>query len=264
MELSGAVCLPATPGWDVVGTIISQGGLVEKKYGFNLKDRVAALVRSGGNARYAVVPASSLVRVPTSVPAAQAACIVSPYMCAYQSMDLVSDSSHRMFGKQVFVIGGTGPIGQALVHFSIKAGASKVFVSAPMKHHKHVKSNLGAIPVPIESEQWLPLMKGKIDVVFDSICEDGSYSSSRAALKSNGRLVCVGVDGLLLQSHSMGLFGAPLSARWAKTKSEYFMGNTQSYEIWESFNRDPEKFKVIFFLSFLSNCSFLPVWGQVR
>lgn len=53
--------LPVIPGYDVVGTIASCGHAVKE---FEVGDRVAALVRKGGNARYISVSASSLVSVP--------------------------------------------------------------------------------------------------------------------------------------------------------------------------------------------------------
>jgi hypothetical protein len=81
-----------------------------------------------------------------------------------------------------------------------------------------------------------------MDVVFDGAYQDG-FESPKKALKKNGTLVCVGMD-TLLHGATMGAFGAPVSAFWAKAKAQYFMGNTHFYELWESYVSNQQKFKV--------------------
>mmetsp|Transcript_27 Transcript_27/g.56 ORF Transcript_27/g.56 Transcript_27/m.56 type:complete len:455 (+) Transcript_27:182-1546(+) len=245
MEFSDRVSLPGTPGADIVGTIQNCGDFqkLENEYGLQQGTRVAALIRHGGNSRYVVVPASSLVKVPRSVKAAEAACMVSPFMTAYQAMQLATGKTYfSLHGKKILVIGGAGPIGQAIIHMAHRARASLIFATAPLGCHSYVKKTLKATPIPLESEEWLPLIRGKIDVVFDSACSDGTYNTSRAVLSDRGTLVCVGLYGYL-ETQRMGFFGAPLSAHWAKVKSEHFMSNTLSYDIWKSFQKDPEKYK---------------------
>ena len=238
-SVTDPVSLPATPGGDFVGSIVSVGkGVTAWKEG----DRVAALVRTGGNARYMVLSQDSLVAVPRSVESSEAVAMVSTYMTAYQSLQKALGKSKSFAGKAVLVTGGIGPVGQALIQLSFRAGADIVFCTAPDNRHRYVKSVLGAKPLPMEPSKWLPLLEGKIDVVFDSACQDG-FDSPQKALNSNGKLICLGMYSLL-QQETMGAFGAPMSAFWAKTKSQYLMGNTQFYEVWESFQSDPKKFKV--------------------
>jgi NADPH:quinone reductase-like Zn-dependent oxidoreductase len=230
-SVTDPVSLPATPGGDFIGSVVSVGkGVTAWKEG----DRVAALVRTGGNARYMILSQDSLVAVPRSVESCEAVAMVSTYMTAYQSKSFA--------GKAVLVTGGIGPVGQALIQLSFRAGADIVFCTAPDNRHRYVKSVLGAKPLPMEPSKWLPLLEGKIDVVFDSACQDG-FDSPQKALNSNGKLICLGMYSLL-QQETMGAFGAPMSAFWAKTKAQYLMGNTQFYEVWESFQSDPKKFKV--------------------
>jgi NADPH:quinone reductase-like Zn-dependent oxidoreductase len=88
-EVLPATSLPATPGMDVVGTIIQVGENVKN---VNVGDRVATLVRTGGNARYISVSASDLVAVPRACNSAEAACMVSTYMTAYQSIRLATNN----------------------------------------------------------------------------------------------------------------------------------------------------------------------------
>ena len=232
------VCCPATPGMDVVGNIVAVGKNVT---GFKEGDRVAALMQTGGNARYTVVPAKSLVAVPRSLDNSEAVCMVSIYMTAYQSLRLVVGKERTLDGKHVLIIGALGPVGQALIQMAKRAGAHTVYATAPTNMHRYVRSVLGAKPLPMEPQAWLEVVKGKMDVVLDNVCQDG-FESSRAALSDKGTLVCVGMSGLL-NSESMGLLGAPLSARWAQTKASYFMSRTHSYDILTSFHNDPKKFK---------------------
>lgn len=246
--MTNPVCLPGTPGGDVVGVITAVGDSVEENFQFTVGDRVCALTKTGGNARYAVVPGSNLVKVPKSVAADDAACVVSTFMAAYQAHQLVCPEDKSLSGKKVLVSGGTGPLGQALIQLARRAGAQKVYTTAHPSHHMYVRMLLGATPLPLEPEEWLPLVEGNMDVVFDSACQDG-YASSQKALSDEGQLVCVGMYALL-NSESVGLFGAPLSAYWTKSKASYFMSKTQSYEINASFASDPEKFKV----SYVDDC----------
>jgi NADPH:quinone reductase-like Zn-dependent oxidoreductase len=243
----GQVSLPATPGFDVVGHIVAVGDSVED---FEVDDRVAALIRTGGNARYAVVPSGSLVHVPRSLSPADAASVVSTYMTAYQAFQKATEhfkeednaeTKNVLKGKKVLVTGGLGPIGQALIELSKKAGASKVVATAPEHRHTYLRMVLGVKPLPPLPQDWLPLVKGNMDVVFDGQCQDG-FESPQRALNDNGVLMCVGMHGLL-NSEGMGVFGAPMSAIWTSTKANWFMSQTKTYEVWSSFQNDPEKFK---------------------
>lgn len=237
--------MPATPGSDVVGTIKEIGSSVPGQW--KRGDRVAALIRTGGNARYAVVPSSSLVHVPENLDAADAVCMVSIYMTAYQSLKMTLTPEEKkgakpLEGKKILVVGGAGPVGQALVNLSLKAGAAEVYATGPKDRHKYMKSVMGAKPLGYEPEEWLPKVKGEMDYVFDGSCQDG-YNSSHEALKANGKLVTVGMVALLNREEP-GLFGAPLSAFMTDAKAALFMSQTQKYELWSSFQNDPETFKV--------------------
>lgn len=233
------VTLPATPGMDVVGNIVSVGDSVDE---WDEGDRVAALIQTGGNARYAAVHQDSLVSVPRSLDSAEAACMVTTYMAAYQSLKLVLGKERTLEGKKILVTGGIGPTGQALIQMSKRAGADKVYATAPAKMHRYVKLVLGAKPLPMEPEEWLPEIQGQMDVVLDGVCQDG-FASPQKALSRNGSLVCVGMAALM-NSESMGAFGAPMSARWTKTKASWFMSKTKFYDVWSSYNNDPTKYKV--------------------
>jgi NADPH:quinone reductase-like Zn-dependent oxidoreductase len=223
---------------DVIGNIVAVGdNVTEWKEG----DRVAALVQTGGNARYAVISSKSLVPVPRSLDTAEAVCMISIYMTAYQSLKMVVGKDRTLKGKQVLVVGALGPTGQALIQMAKRSGADSIFATAPEKMHRYVKMVMGAKPLPMEPAEWLPEVQGKMDVVLDGVCQDG-FDSSRAALSEQGTLVCIGMSSVM-NAESMGFLGAPLSARWAQTKASYFMSRTHFYDVLTSFQNDPKKFK---------------------
>lgn len=236
--------MPATPGFDAVGTIIQLGEQVSEVSSCKVGDRVAALLRTGGNARYVNIPASSLVKVPQGVDTTQAACIVSTYMTAFQALDLArasSDSESSLEGKKVLVTGGNGPVGRAVIQLARLAKADAVYATAYGRDHPDLEA-IGAIALPFSSKDWLPKVQGAMDIVIDGVCVD-TYSSPHAALNPNGHLVCIGMTSLLYSSKKPGLFGLPTAARWASIKAHCFMTRTTTYELWHSFYNEPELFK---------------------
>jgi NADPH:quinone reductase-like Zn-dependent oxidoreductase len=241
LQVMDPVSLPATPGGDAVGYIIKIG---EKVRHFAVGDRVATLVRTGGNARYISTPAVNSVQVPRSCDSAEVACLVSTYMTAYQALRMVTKDQFTLSGKRILVTGGIEPCGQALIQLCFRAGAEEVFATAPDHRHKYVKSVLGAQPLPVDPKDWSSAIKGKMDIVFDGAYHDG-LDSPYDSLKSDGVLVCVGTSALLSKEQK-GVCGAPNAAYWTKLKGHQ-MTNTKSYEVWDSFNANKDAFKVCTF-----------------
>lgn len=223
---------------DVVGSIVDMGNEVKD---YKIGDKVAALVRTGGNARYISVAASDLVTVPRACDDAEAACIVTTYMTAYQSLRLATDNSIDLKKKRVLITGGMEPVGQALIQLCFRAGAAEVFAVAPENRHRFVRIVLGAKPLSVDAECWPDTIKGGMDVVFDGTCYD-NFESPNAALGEEGILVSFGMSALL-NRESAGFLGAPMSAYWAKLKNNMSSRST-SYEIWDSFKTDREAYKL--------------------
>jgi NADPH:quinone reductase-like Zn-dependent oxidoreductase len=236
--------LPATPGCDVVGYIVKVGpkaysGMNDFTYG----DRVAALVRKGGNARYISVPVSDLVKVPRSCDSVEAVCMVSIFSTAYLSLKVIS-SNKPMFsleGKKVLVVGGMDPVGQALIQMLTKAKADPVFVTAPEYQHAYIRSVLGAYPLPEKAEEWTNYVLEAMDFVFDGECED-QMLPARSALNKDGQLVCFGTRSYL-KPKEVSAFGAPLYAHYNKWNVRA-MPIITHIDIWESFQKDHTTAKV--------------------
>lgn len=237
-NLSEPVSLPATSGRDFVGFVLQCG---TKANHFKPGDRVAGLLRAGGNARYVEVPQDALVPVPKNLDGAEAACMVSVYTSAYQAINMATkDSSvYDLEGKRVLVVGGMDGTGQAIIQMCRKAKAV-VFATAPDRRHAYVRSILNATPLPENPIDWSNEAKGSMDVVFDGNCE-GDMKHSYRALSEKGRLVCFGQSSLLCED--MGWFGVPMERRLQRMKLEA-RSDTFFHDIWDSFRKDPDTYKV--------------------
>ena len=237
-NLTEPVALPAVSGRDFVGCVLLCGSKVTN---FKPGDRVAGLMRSGGNARYAQIHKDSLVPVPKSLDGAEAACMVSVYTSAYQAINLATKetSAYDLEGKQVLVVGGMDGVGQAIIQMCRKAKAV-VFATAPDRRHAYVRSILNATPLPENAEEWAVLAKDSMDVVFDGISE-GNMETSFDALNDNGKLVSFGHSSLLREQ--MGWIGVPFERRIQRFQLES-KPNARVHDLWDSFKLEPELYKV--------------------
>ena len=200
---SDKLTLPLTPGVDFVGKISSVGDEAVDMYGFRPGDTVASLVRCGGNARYTVIDASQLIDVPEDVAPTSAACMLETYLAAFQSLHLDEPEETRyektsMLGKTVLIIGGISMMGQAMIELAFLAGASTIYVTAREKHHDFLRS-LGAVPLSMNVEEWLPSVKGRMDLIVDAYCTD-HYSETADALDPNGKMVCIRTKTSMLEN----------------------------------------------------------------
>lgn len=184
--------MPVTPGVDFVGKVCSIGNDDEERYNLKTGDSVAALVRCGGNSRYITVDAKQLVKVPNDLSPPSAACIIETYLAAFQSLHLGEFEQTRytknsLLDKNILIVGGITMVGQAMIELAFLAGASNVYVSGKPNHHDFF-SSLGATPLPLDVDDWLPLIEGCMDLVVDIYCTDELSGTSRA-LNAGGRLV---------------------------------------------------------------------------
>ena len=185
--------LPHVPGTDVVGTIIALGKGALRHSSYKAGDYVYAMVPSGGNAKYLSAPYQSLNRVPDGTDPAMALCIASTYTPVKQSLDLARKKNTPLTGANVLVIGGNGPMGLATIDLALHEGAT-VHATASERHHPYLTA-LGVRCLPIDPAKWRKKLKGRMDVVFDSVCID-DYTASHEALNSKGTLICTGFSSI--------------------------------------------------------------------
>lgn len=233
-----ATPLPNTPGVDCVGRIL-RCGKNASSYGIKNGDRVVALAPYlGGNARYVARGADQVVKIPETVDAAQAACIVRTYLTAHQCLSRAGKNPVKK-GDSVLVIGGNGAVAQAVIQLARIAGASRIFATV-CERYRHMILKIGAIPLPREPEDWLPQVKGQMDIVIDGVCAEG-FSSSYAALRNNSsKLVCYGTSS---HQDQKTILGIPIASMWLVTQATWLMSQTTYFDVF-SFNREnPSMFK---------------------
>ncbi len=184
-----------------------------------------------------------LARAPENVDSAQAAAVVSTYMTAYQALHrcIPRRPKQTLEGVNILVTGGNGAVGKAVIELAHRAGANKIFATAANRYHDEL-DELGVCPLPLDSQFWLPLIKGKMDIVIDGICQDG-YVSPLAALNRNGHLIIIGMTKLM-NAANPGLFGGTIDTSVARFKSDWLMSKTTRYCPYESSQNRPKEWKV--------------------
>lgn len=182
-----SVKLPATPGYEVVGTVMSG-------HGFPPGTRIAALTVTGGYARHAVVKAAHAVAVPDGLTSAKAAAMVLNGLTAWQMLTrcVAQPSVERML-----VWGAGGGVGSILVELGRHFGITTYGVASGSRIEL-VRSR-GGIPIDRAAGDVAAQVKrlcSGVDAVFDGVGGPNARVS-RAALRPGGAVVMFGFQGAL-------------------------------------------------------------------
>lgn len=129
--------LPFTPGSEVAGEIIRVG---EGVSGIAAGDRVLVMCGLGGFAEEVAVPATSVVRLPSSLEFARAAGFVQSYCTA---MFALRERARLEPGEIVLVLGAGGGVGLATVDVAKALGAS-VIAAASSEEKRAAAVDMGA------------------------------------------------------------------------------------------------------------------------
>lgn len=188
------VPIPATPGYEVVGVVVSKGQAVE---GVEIGARVAALTVHGGYARYVNVPAAWAVDVPPTLDSPTAASLVLNGLTAIQ---MLTRSVSLQSTESILVWGAAGGVGSVLLdlarHFGVTAygvasGARTEFVA-----HK------GAVPIDRSAgdvaETLMRHAPTGVDAVFDGV-GGPNVAVSQRCLNEGGMVVMFGIQGGLAE-----------------------------------------------------------------
>lgn len=237
----------AVPGFHIVGLVHAIGAKVQPAR-FCPGDRVAALLpRGGGNAKYISLPKHSVIKLPMNADHEDIICLVSNYMAAYQCLKLARKNGAPLTCANVLVTGGSGPVGQALVELALGEGA-KVYATAHRMHEAHLRK-LGAKWFSVRPKKWLPFLEGKMDVVVDNLCMDGSYEAVYRALTPDGVLVCNTSNHCTVElrrpddpAFCLTIDDRSLNAWWSGVKAKYVWNRAVSYDLNESFEKNPKMF----------------------
>lgn len=181
------------PGLEVSGTIEALGADVSR---WQVGDRVAALLASGGYSQYVAVPEALLLPVPQNLTLTQAAGL--PEVSA-TVVSNIFDQGELEAGQTILIHGGAGGIGSMAIQLAKAAGA-RVLVTASSEQKLEYCRTLGADAGInyrdsdiLEKVHELTENQG-VDLILDVV--GAKYlSTNLKSLRTGGKLVIIGLQG---------------------------------------------------------------------
>ena len=191
---------PAWPGLEVSGVIAEVGPDVT---GWQVGERVAALLDGGGYADHAVVPATRLLRVPDGVGLVEAAGLPEAVCTVWSNL---VDVAHLQAGEWVLVHGGSGGVGTVAIQIATALGA-RVAVTASSQERVDrclaLGAEVGFVYKTADGTDFADALPGLVreatggrgmDVILDVV--GGAYlDANLRSLAVEGRLVVIAVQG---------------------------------------------------------------------
>ncbi|MXZ80442.1 MAG: NAD(P)H-quinone oxidoreductase [Gammaproteobacteria bacterium] len=221
-------------GLEAAGTIEAVGGNVS---GWQVGDRVFALVGGGGYAEFVSAWARHLVRIPDSMSFNEAACICETYLTAYLTLFMLADMGE---GETVLLHGGGGGVNTAGIHLCRNLVKDCVIIVTASSSKLERVADLGADHVVDYRKCEFPeevktLTSGRgADVILDHI--GAPYlAGNMKSLAVGGRLLQIGVTGgvkaelnlALLMVKRQQIIGSVLRSRSIREKGEIIRSFTQ-------------------------------------
>lgn len=184
------------PGLEVAGVIVSGDQPAMSAAGFQVGDRVCALVSGGGYAQYCVVPVPQCLPVPKGLTDIEAASLPETAFTVWSN---VFDRARLQPGERVLIHGGSSGIGVTAIQFAKAMGAT-VLVTVGSAAKARACTELGADhAIEYQSQDFVAevarLTQGRgVDVILDMVA--GSYVARNVAcLAEDGRAVIIAVQG---------------------------------------------------------------------
>lgn len=193
-------------GLEVAGTVEAGDAAALADAGFQLGDRVCALVAGGGYAQYCVAPIAQCLPVPDGLSDVEAASLPETFFTVWSNM---MDRARLQPGETVLIQGGSSGIGVAAIQLAKFVGAW-VVVTAGSADKCAACLALGAdAAINYKSqdfqEELMRLTDGQgVDVILDMVA--GSYVTKEVqCLKEDGRLVIISILGGVKSEFNAGL-----------------------------------------------------------
>ncbi|CAM3175180.1 NAD(P)H-quinone oxidoreductase [Nocardioides dubius] len=177
-------------GLECSGTIAAVG---EGVTGWQIGDRVCALLAGGGYAEQVRVPAGQVLPVPDGVDLVEAAALPEVACTVWSNVFMLAGLQP---GERFLVHGGAGGIGTFAIQLATALSA-KVFTTAGSAEKLAVCAELGAdVTINYREEDFVEVLSadGGADVILDNM--GGKYLDRNVtALATQGRLVIIGMQG---------------------------------------------------------------------
>jgi tumor protein p53-inducible protein 3 len=190
-------------GLEMAGVIAAVG---ERVTGWQIGDRVCALLPGGGYAELAAVPQGLLLPVPAQWDFAQAAAVPEVWLTAFVNLFL---EGGLQAGETVLIHAGASGVGTAAIQLAVQAGATP-YVTAGNEAKLAACRELGAtLAIHYHSQDFLEAVMSVtdgrgVDLILDPV--GGNYLERNVrALAEYGRLVNIGLLGGAQGALDMGL-----------------------------------------------------------
>jgi NADPH:quinone reductase-like Zn-dependent oxidoreductase len=183
---------PYVMGFEVAGDVVQVGAAVE---GFAVGDRVVGMLRAGGYAELARVPAAAAFRLPDSISYAEAAASPVNYLTAWFCL---FDMGQLKEGEKVLIQGGAGGVGTAAIQLASEAGAT-IFATAGSDEKVAYMKGAGVDhPINYRRAKFDDEVRERVgdrglDLVLDAVGGD-TLRRGYALLAPLGRLVSYGLS----------------------------------------------------------------------
>ena len=184
------------PGLEIAGRILGGDEAAMAAAGWQVGDRVCALVAGGGYAERCVAPIGQCLPVPAGLTDVEAACLPETFFTVWSN---VFERAHLQPGETLLVQGGASGIGVTAIQLA-KAHGARVIVTAGQDDKCAACLRLGADhAINYRSADFaaevLRLTDGRgADVVLDMVA--GDYVAREiACLADDGRIVIIAVQG---------------------------------------------------------------------
>lgn len=194
------------PGLEVAGEIVSGDAQAMQAAGFQLGDRVCALVAGGGYAELCVAPVGQCLPVPAGWSDVEAASLPETLFTVWSN---VFDRGRLQAGETLLVQGGTSGIGVTAIQLAKALGAT-VIATAGSDEKCAACLALGADhAINYKTQDFqaeaLRLTQGRgVDVVLDMVA--GAYVAKEVqCMAEDGRLVIIAVQGGVQSEINAGL-----------------------------------------------------------
>ena len=194
------------PGLEVAGEIIAGDAAAMAAGGFNIGDRVCALVAGGGYAELCVAPVGQCLPVPGALSDVEAASLPETFFTVWSN---VFQRAYLGAGETLLIQGGSSGIGVTAIQMA-KAMGAKVIVTAGSDEKCAACVALGADHAInyktsdfVEQVKKLTDNKG-VNVILDMVA--GSYVAREVeCMAEDGRLVIIAVQGGVKAEFNAGM-----------------------------------------------------------
>lgn len=205
---------PDWPGMELSGVVAAIG---EEVNGFEVGDRVCALVPGGGYAERAVVDAGLVMPVPTNVDLVDAAGIPEAACTVWANVFM---AARLTTGQSLLVHGGSSGIGSLAIQLAVARGA-RVFATAGSAAKVAFCEGLGARAINYREQDFAEVIAAEtdgrgVDVVLDLV--GGDYlPRNLASLATGGTVMIIANQSNTPGSFDIGTLMRKRARIWATT-----------------------------------------------